>query len=259
MRIRGVLSGLGAPLIVALVAMAFAAPARADLLIHVDKSTQTMTVTQDGQTLYTWPVSTGVASHDTPSGDFKPFRMDKDHFSREWDDAPMPYSIFFTMQGHAIHGTNHASIGRPASHGCVRLSVAHAATLWALVKRNKMANTKVELTGRIPPAGAPVVARRDNGLSRGYSNDGQIDNNYQPNYYPPNDIPPRQYQGNQYQNNDDDVIAEAPQRPRVVRGWREYNDGQRYTYDRQRAYDPPPPPPRDRDEDSGLFGFLFGR
>lgn len=257
MSVRGWLHGLVAPLIAALVAMAFTAPARADLLINVDKSTQTMTVIQDGQTLYTWPVSTGVAAHDTPSGDFKPFRMDKDHFSREWDDAPMPYSIFFTQQGHAIHGTNHTSIGRPASHGCVRLSVAHAATLWALVKRNKMANTRVELTGHIPAAGAPAVAQRGNTYSRVYSNDGQLAHRSQPDYYPPNDIPPRGYQSNQ--GDDSAVIAEIPRPPRMVRGWREYNDGRRYVYDRQRDYYPPPPPPRYRSDDPGLIDFLFGR
>ena len=55
-----------------------------------------MTVADDGTVLYTWPVSTGMADYDTPTGEFKPFRMERDHFSREWDDAPMPYSIFFT-------------------------------------------------------------------------------------------------------------------------------------------------------------------
>lgn len=241
MRQSGLLSGLVAPVIAALCAMAFAAPARADLLINVDKSTQTMIVTENGQTLYTWPVSTGVAAHDTPSGEFKPFRMEKDHFSREWDDAPMPYSIFFTMQGHAIHGTNHKSLGQPASHGCVRLSVAHAATLWALVKRNKMANTRVELTGHIPAAGTPAVARRDNGYTRRYSNDGQLGGDY----------------GAVYDNNGE-VVAEAPRPPRNVRGWREYNDGQTYYYDRPRGYYPPPPP-RYRDDNPGLIDFLFGR
>jgi hypothetical protein len=127
-----------------------AAPARAALLIEVDKSTQQMTVVRDGETLYTWPVSTGISSYDTPAGEFKPFRMEKDHFSREWDDAPMPYSIFFTMQGHAIHGSNHKSIGRPASHGCVRLEPKNARVLFDLVKQEKMANTRVVLTGEIP-------------------------------------------------------------------------------------------------------------
>jgi hypothetical protein len=133
--------------------------ALADLLIEIDKSTQQMTVTVNGEHLYQWPVSTGGQDYDTPSGTFKPFRMEIDHYSEEWDNAPMPYSIFFTQEGHAIHGTNHSSLGRPASHGCVRLSVKNAATLWALVKREKMANTNVVLSGAIPDAGPPTVAR----------------------------------------------------------------------------------------------------
>lgn len=107
-----------------------------------------MTVAVDGQDRYSWPVSTGVAGHDTPSGSYTPFRMDRDHFSREWDDAPMPNSIFFTEMGHAIHGTGHvAALGRPASHGCVRLSRAHSAELFALVKAEGMAHTQVVIEG----------------------------------------------------------------------------------------------------------------
>ena len=103
-------------------------PASAKLLIDIDKSAQRMTVSQDGAQLYAWPVSTGQRGYDTPSGEFKPFRMEKTHFSREWDDAPMPNSIFFTTRGHAIHGTEHTrNIGRPASHGCVRLEPQNAA------------------------------------------------------------------------------------------------------------------------------------
>lgn len=134
-----------------------ALPAAAKLTIQIDKGAQVMTVSQDGVLLHQWPVSTGIARYDTPGGRYQPFRMEKDHFSEEWDDAPMPYSIFFTTKGHAIHGTHHKSLGQPASHGCVRLSVKNAATLWALVKQAKMANTEVVLFGRIPDA-APVVA-----------------------------------------------------------------------------------------------------
>ncbi|MGB2658844.1 MAG: L,D-transpeptidase [Pseudolabrys sp.] len=134
--------------------------ARADLLIQIDKSIQRMTVTVDGKQLYDWPVSSGGRGYDTPSGSFKPFRMDIDHRSDEWDDAPMPYSIFFTKIGHAIHGTyEQRNLGRAVSHGCVRLSVKNAATLWELVKRQKMANTTVVLGGAIPGAGSPAVAR----------------------------------------------------------------------------------------------------
>jgi hypothetical protein len=139
--------------------LAAAAPARAEVLINVDKNAQTMTVTVDGERRYVWPVATGISRYDTPDGEFTPFRMEKDHFSREWDDAPMPYSIFFTKQGHAIHGTNHRIDGAPASHGCVRLSVKHAATLWKLVKAEGMQNVRVELAGKIPTR-AELMARR---------------------------------------------------------------------------------------------------
>jgi hypothetical protein len=141
-------------------ALALGQAALAALLIHVDKSAQRMTVTVDGKQLYDWPVSTGGGGYDTPSGSFKPFRMEIDHRSDEWDDAPMPYSIFFTKIGHAIHATSEQrNLGRPVSHGCVRLSVKNAATLWELVKWQKMANTTVVLSGVIPDAGPPAVAR----------------------------------------------------------------------------------------------------
>ena len=135
--------------------------ARAEVLVRVDKAAQIMTVTVDGEQRYAWPVSTGMADYDTPAGEFQAFRMERDHFSREWDDAPMPYSIFFTQEGHAIHGSYDVKhLGRPASHGCVRLLKANAALLFALVKEQGLKNTKVVLTGEIPDA---VVARRDPG------------------------------------------------------------------------------------------------
>ncbi|HEY0223549.1 MAG TPA: L,D-transpeptidase [Pseudolabrys sp.] len=157
----------------ALAVLMSGASARAELVVEVDKSAQQMTVTQDGAVLYVWPVSTGAPGYDTPSGEFKPFRMEKDHFSREWDDAPMPNSIFFTQQGHAIHGSSHVkAIGTPASHGCVRLEPGNAAILWDLVKHEKMANTRVVLTGETPAvAPAPAVAKREPAKPRVYGND----------------------------------------------------------------------------------------
>ncbi len=138
----------------------FGQAAHADLLIEIDKSTQRMTVTVDGEQRYKWPVSTGANGYDTPSGAFKPFRMEIDHFSDEYEQAPMPYSIFFTMTGNAVHGTEYeSSLGRAVSHGCVRLSVKNAATLWALVKREKMANTSVVVIGDIPGAKPSTVSQ----------------------------------------------------------------------------------------------------
>jgi hypothetical protein len=127
--------------------------AHADLLIEIDKTAQRMTVTVDGHEVYNWTVATGGIDYDTPNGVFKPFRMEIDHHSDEWDNAPMPYSIFFTRTGNAIHGTyERRSLGHAVSHGCVRLSLANAATLWGAVKRQKMANTTVVVTGDIPGA-----------------------------------------------------------------------------------------------------------
>jgi hypothetical protein len=201
---------------------AFAAPARADLLIHVDKSTQQMEVSLDGASLFVWPVSTGAPGYDTPSGSFKPFRMEKEHYSREWDDAPMPHSIFFTMKGHAIHGSNHKSIGRPASHGCVRLAPKNAAILFDLVKQEGMAKTRIVLDGVTPGASrAPQVARGGG-----------------------------EYQAGTYYGSDGDVITNTiPQRRRVVRGWREYQDGPRVYYYRERD-------PRDYGYQTAPFPFF---
>jgi hypothetical protein len=118
------------------------------LIITINKASQKMTVALDGDTLYRWPVSTGARGYDTPSGSFRPFRLEKEHFSKEWDDAPMPYSIFFTGDGHAVHGSYHVkSLGRRASHGCVRLHPDNAAKLFALVSKTGMSNTRVIIKG----------------------------------------------------------------------------------------------------------------
>jgi hypothetical protein len=141
--------------------IAFASPADAAILITIDKTTQRMTVEMNGHELYNWPVSTGKAGYDTPSGSFRAFRMEADHFSKEWDDAPMPHSIFFTQKGHAIHGTFDAqNIGRAVSHGCVRLSTTHARLLFGLVKQDGVLNTRVVLMGDTPASSAPVASSR---------------------------------------------------------------------------------------------------
>jgi hypothetical protein len=150
--------------------MLFAGAAQAKIAITVDKNAQLMTVAVDGVARYQWPVSTGNPSHETPNGSFRAFRMEEDHYSKEFDDAPMPHSIFFTKVGHAIHGTeSEGKLGIPVSHGCVRLSRANATTLYALVQKEGVLNTTVTLTGssQIALARNPrtrpntAVARRD--------------------------------------------------------------------------------------------------
>src|ERR1700709_470189 len=142
--------------------------AEAKVSITVDKDSQTMTVAVDGVARYQWPVSSGNPSHETPNGSFRAFRMEEDHYSKEFDDAPMPHSIFFTKEGHAIHGTeSEGRLGTPVSHGCVRLSRANATTLYALVQQEGVLNTTVTLTGSSQtalarnPRPATAVARRD--------------------------------------------------------------------------------------------------
>ena len=151
--------------------MLFAAgAAQAKVAITVDKDAQMMTVAVDGIERYQWPVSTGNPSHETPNGTFRTFRMEEDHYSKEFDDAPMPHSIFFTKIGHAIHGTeSEGRLGTPVSHGCVRLSRANASTLYALVEKDGVLNATVTLTGssQVALARNPrtrpnnAVARRD--------------------------------------------------------------------------------------------------
>jgi lipoprotein-anchoring transpeptidase ErfK/SrfK len=133
-----------------------------EILINIDKSTQQMTVFVDGIEKYTWPVSTGKRGYSTPSGTFTATSMNEIWYSKEWDNAPMPHSIFYMKDGHAIHGSHEVkNLGKPASHGCVRLSPKNASVLYALVKENGMHNTKVILAG-ITPGGEAKVAAQPN-------------------------------------------------------------------------------------------------
>ena len=120
-------------------------PARADVVVQIDKSSQRMSVSVNGAARYTWPVSTGRSGYGTPSGTFSPQLMARRWFSKKYYNSPMPYSIFF-YHGFAIHGTNDLGrLGGPASHGCVRLHPAHAATLYALVERIGRDSTRIEI------------------------------------------------------------------------------------------------------------------
>ena len=124
-----------------------------------------MTVSVDGAQRYEWPVSTGRAGYDTPNGTFKVNRMDADHLSQEWDNAPMPHSMFFDMRGHAIHGFFDVKhLGLPVSHGCVRISPDHAAALFKLVQGEGMEETKVVVCGETPRRTSPMY--RDSGGRR---------------------------------------------------------------------------------------------
>ena len=124
-------------------AMLISTPAAAETNITISKSHQMMQVDSDYGS-YQWPVSTARRGYVTPSGTFYPYSLQPMHYSRKYDNAPMPHSIFFSG-GYAIHATPHiGNLGRPASHGCVRLHPAHAAALYNIVKHDP--NTTIRIT-----------------------------------------------------------------------------------------------------------------
>lgn len=166
-----------AAIALAIIIMTCTAPAA--VLVTIDKSTQRMMIHVDGGLRWVWPVSTGRPGHDTPSGRYTAFRMEADHFSKEWDDAPMPHSIFFSPTGHAIHGyLDTRRIGTPASHGCVRLNPANAARLYELVEREGLHNTKVVVTGDVRNALARRGAWRRHADDEGLGEDAPYDDSF---------------------------------------------------------------------------------
>ena len=125
----------------ALVAMTGVAKAE-DVIITVDVSDQIMLV-ETPTDYYEWNVSTGRKGYNTPRGVFQPYHMTKMHYSRKYDNAPMPNSIFF-HGGYAIHATDAVNnLGRPASHGCIRLHPQNAKWLYRIVSEYGKENTTI--------------------------------------------------------------------------------------------------------------------
>jgi lipoprotein-anchoring transpeptidase ErfK/SrfK len=114
--------------------------------VHIDISSQSMWVRVNGFPTAYWKVSTARSGYYTPRGTFGVTRMAKVYYSRKYDNSPMPNSVFF-HGGYAIHGTGYLkSLGRPASHGCVRLHPRNAARLYALVQKYGARRTRITLT-----------------------------------------------------------------------------------------------------------------
>jgi hypothetical protein len=134
-------------------------PAFADVRVVVSKSRQQMAVSIDGGSSYRWAVSTGRSGYTTPSGTFRAIRLERVYYSKKYDNAPMPHAVFF-HGGYAIHGTmEERHLGRAVSHGCVRLSRAHAAILFAAVREAGMNHTHVVITDAPLYGGVPVARR----------------------------------------------------------------------------------------------------
>jgi lipoprotein-anchoring transpeptidase ErfK/SrfK len=160
------------------------------LTISIDLGRQAMTVSENGEQRYSWIVSTAAYGYRTPTGTFKPTWMSKMWYSRQYDNAPMPHAVFF-HKGVAIHATYATrSLGRPASHGCVRLSPKNAATLFKLVNSHGKERTQIVVHGRPDHSTERIAAsdrfgriRRGTAqrylppsayAQRGYSNYGQV-------------------------------------------------------------------------------------
>jgi lipoprotein-anchoring transpeptidase ErfK/SrfK len=138
----------------AFVAALIGAPALAAVNIQVDLSRQTMHVANQGE-IYNWPISSARAGYVTPRGIYHPTSLQVMHYSHKYQMSPMPHSIFF-KGGYAIHGTYETgSLGRPASHGCIRLSPAHASLLFGMVQAQ---GARIVISGT-PPRSASVLSR----------------------------------------------------------------------------------------------------
>ncbi|MCB6179683.1 L,D-transpeptidase [Rhodobacter sp. Har01] len=115
------------------------------LEVRISISQQKMHVYHEGRKLYEWPVSTAGRGSITPSGTYKPEFLSKNHRSRRYNNAPMPFAIFYDGN-YAIHGTTQVKkLGRPASHGCVRLHPDNAQILFRMVKAEGMDNMRITI------------------------------------------------------------------------------------------------------------------
>lgn len=120
--------------------------AAAELIARVDLSSQTMTVTKNGIVQYRWKVSTARKGYVTPTGAWRAKWASRHHRSRKYDNAPMPFAIFFNG-GYAVHATfDLKRLGRPASHGCVRLHPDNAAKFFSMANQAGLANTRIVIT-----------------------------------------------------------------------------------------------------------------
>ncbi len=118
----------------------------ANLIANISLSSQTMTVSQNGIVKYRWKVSTARKGYVTPQGSWSAKWLSKNHRSRKYDNAPMPFAVFFNG-GYAVHATfDLKRLGRPASHGCVRLHPQNAAQFFSMASRSGLKNTRIVVT-----------------------------------------------------------------------------------------------------------------
>ncbi len=151
------------------------------LFADINLTTQRLTLTDKSGVLHKWKISSAGGGYVTPVGIYKALWMSRMHYSKQYYNSPMPYSVFF-HKGYAVHGTSAVGrLGRPASHGCVRLRTSNAKRFYNLVQKHGKGLTKITVRGTPPPS--PRV--RDHRPRRRYQAPGY----YQPfgfwSYQPP--------------------------------------------------------------------------
>jgi lipoprotein-anchoring transpeptidase ErfK/SrfK len=196
------------------------------VVASINLASQTMSVSVNGEPRYTWAISSGVAKHPTPRGTFHPQWTSKMWYSRKYDNAPMPHAVFI-HGGIAIHGTYHTrSLGRPASHGCIRLSTAHAKTFYNLVQKHGMKRTKVSVYGN-PPWRAPAIASDRPSRDRDYAENNSGGGGFWGNFFGGNDYyePPRERRRVQRRRGGDYAYERRPRNRAYGYGYGSYYDG----------------------------------
>ncbi len=117
--------------------------AREPVRARVDLSEQTMDVDFGDGIVETWTISSGKRGEETPIGKFKGYLWSRDHVSSIYR-LPMPRAVFFSGN-FAVHSSS-ARLGRPASHGCIRIAHENADRLF---NETRGRGFEIEIVGSI--------------------------------------------------------------------------------------------------------------
>lgn len=132
---------------------------QAKVLIKIDLDSQRLSATKASGESVVWKISSGRSGYETPAGHFSVMRMERDHHSDEYDQAPMPYAMFFSPRGLAIHGTFEKALdGRRLMDVCGLPFRMRSSSLIGLKK--KVAHRSTSLGHiKLQHVGAPLLIR----------------------------------------------------------------------------------------------------
>jgi hypothetical protein len=134
-----------------------------EISLHVSIAEQKLYVYRGGRLVAVSTVSTGMAGHRTPTGNFTVLQKHQWHRSNLYSNAPMPFMQRLTWGGIALHAGENP--GRPASHGCIRLPYAFARRLFG----ETALGTRVSMTDRVD--GTVYYLEVDDGVYRAMPGD----------------------------------------------------------------------------------------